>query len=116
MNVMLADIEAEALMGAVGALHGVGPGVRGVICDVADPACVDDAARVAYKAFGTVHVVCNNAGVGGGSGRTPFHPTLGDGCSTSTWRAFCTVSEPSCRTSALTARAATSSTRRPRPG
>ena len=68
MNVMLADIEAEALMGAVQALHGVGPGVRGVICDVADPISVDDAARVAYEAFGTVHVVCNNAGVSGGSG------------------------------------------------
>src|ERR1700681_2154167 len=48
MNVMLADIEAEALTGAVRALHGTGPGVHGVICDVADAASVDDAANAAY--------------------------------------------------------------------
>ncbi len=78
MNVMLADIEAEALTGAVRALQGMGPGVRGVICDVADPASVDDAANAAYQAFGTVHVVCNNAGVGGGSGV--------DAISLDTWR------------------------------
>jgi NAD(P)-dependent dehydrogenase (short-subunit alcohol dehydrogenase family) len=78
MNVMLADIEAEALTGAVRALHGTGPGVRGVICDVADPASVEDAAKAAYEAFGTVHIVCNNAGVGGGSGI--------DAISLDTWR------------------------------
>jgi NAD(P)-dependent dehydrogenase (short-subunit alcohol dehydrogenase family) len=78
MNVMLADIEAEALMGGVRALHGTGPGVRGVICDVADPASVEDAAKAAYEAFGTVHIVCNNAGVGGGSGI--------DAISLDTWR------------------------------
>jgi NAD(P)-dependent dehydrogenase (short-subunit alcohol dehydrogenase family) len=69
MHVVLADIEAEALAGAVQALHRTGPGVRGVICDVADPASVDDAAKAADEAFGTVHIVCNNAGVGGGTGR-----------------------------------------------
>jgi NAD(P)-dependent dehydrogenase (short-subunit alcohol dehydrogenase family) len=78
MNVMLADIEAEALTGAVRTLHGTGPGVRGVICDVADPASVDDAAKAAYEAFGTVHIVCNSAGVGGGSGI--------DAISLDTWR------------------------------
>jgi NAD(P)-dependent dehydrogenase (short-subunit alcohol dehydrogenase family) len=78
MNVMLADIEAAALTGAVRALQGTGPGVRGVICDVADPASVDGAANAAYQAFGTVHVVCNNAGVGGGGGI--------DAISLDTWR------------------------------
>jgi NAD(P)-dependent dehydrogenase (short-subunit alcohol dehydrogenase family) len=78
IKVMLADIEAEALTGAVRALQGTGPGVRGVICDVADPASVDDAANAAYQTFGTVHVVCNNAGVGGGSGV--------DAISLDTWR------------------------------
>ena len=78
MHVMLADIEAQALTGAVQALHGTGPGVRGVICDVADPASVDDAAKAAYEAFGTVHIVCNNAGVGGGTGI--------DAISLDTWR------------------------------
>src|SRR4051794_4464388 len=68
MKVMLADIEANALKAAVNSLRNVGPGVHGVTCDVADPISVDLAAEASYDAFGSVHVVCNNAGVGGGSG------------------------------------------------
>jgi NAD(P)-dependent dehydrogenase (short-subunit alcohol dehydrogenase family) len=68
MKVMLADIEAEALAAAVKRLHGSGPDVRGVCCDVADPVSVERAAAASFEAFGHVHVVCNNAGVGGGSG------------------------------------------------
>ena len=68
MKVMLADIESNALARAVESLRGLGPDVRGVACDVADPKSVEDAARASYAAFGHVHVVCNNAGVAAGSG------------------------------------------------
>jgi NAD(P)-dependent dehydrogenase (short-subunit alcohol dehydrogenase family) len=68
MKVMLADIESGALAAAVDSLRGVGPDVRGVTCDVADAASVKRAAEASYAAFGNVHVVCNNAGVAGGSG------------------------------------------------
>jgi NAD(P)-dependent dehydrogenase (short-subunit alcohol dehydrogenase family) len=68
MKVMLADIEADALAAAVKGLDDVGPGVRGVVCDVADPASVEDAARASWEAFGNVHVVCNNAGVAAAGG------------------------------------------------
>ena len=68
MNVMLADIEPEALAAAVARLRDIGPAVRSVPCDVADADSVERAARAAFEAFGNVHVVCNNAGVGGGSG------------------------------------------------
>jgi NAD(P)-dependent dehydrogenase (short-subunit alcohol dehydrogenase family) len=68
MNVMLADIEAAALTEAVDSLRDVGPDTRGVICDVADSASVGRAAQASYDAFGHVHVLCNNAGVAGGSG------------------------------------------------
>jgi len=68
MNVMLADIETEALAVAVESLQGLGPGARGVACDVADPASVERAAEASSEAFGNVHVVCNNAGVAGGGG------------------------------------------------
>ena len=68
MKVMLADIETEALANAVKSLHNVGPGVRGVICDVGDAASVEHAAQASYEAFGNVHVVCNNAGVAAGGG------------------------------------------------
>ncbi len=68
MRVMLADVEADALAAAVEGLRGGGPEVRGVVCDVADAGSVDRAAAAAFAAFGRVHVVCNNAGVAGGSG------------------------------------------------
>jgi NAD(P)-dependent dehydrogenase (short-subunit alcohol dehydrogenase family) len=66
MNVMLADIEADALETAVGSLRN--PNVRGVACDVTDPASVEQAARTSFDAFGNVHVVCNDAGVAAGGG------------------------------------------------
>jgi NAD(P)-dependent dehydrogenase (short-subunit alcohol dehydrogenase family) len=68
MQVMLADIETAALAAAVKSLHNVGPAVRSVICDVADPASVERAAKASFDAFGNVHLVCNNAGVAAGGG------------------------------------------------
>jgi NAD(P)-dependent dehydrogenase (short-subunit alcohol dehydrogenase family) len=68
MKVMLADIEADALAAAVKSLENFAPDVRGVACDVADPVSVERAAKASYEAFGNVHVICNNAGVAGGSG------------------------------------------------
>lgn len=78
MKVMLADIEADALANAVDRLREAGGSVDGVVCDVADPASVEQAAEASYRAFGKVHVVCNNAGVAGGSGV--------DDISLDTWR------------------------------
>jgi NAD(P)-dependent dehydrogenase (short-subunit alcohol dehydrogenase family) len=77
MKVMLADIETDALAAAVTSLRDFGE-VRGVACDVAAPASVERAAEASYEAFGNVHVVCNNAGVGAGSGI--------DDISLDTWR------------------------------
>ena len=68
MKVMLADIETEALALAIESLHDLGPRVRGIACDVTDLVSVEHAAKATYEAFGNVHVVCNNAGVAGGSG------------------------------------------------
>jgi NAD(P)-dependent dehydrogenase (short-subunit alcohol dehydrogenase family) len=68
MNVMLADIEADALAAGVASLRGFGPDVRGVACDVADAGSVERAAEASYQAFGYVHVVCNNAGVAAAGG------------------------------------------------
>lgn len=63
MKVMLADIEAGALGTAVESLRPFAPNVRGIVCDVADPAAVERAAQASFEAFGKVHVLCNNAGV-----------------------------------------------------
>ncbi|WFU59316.1 SDR family NAD(P)-dependent oxidoreductase [Bradyrhizobium pachyrhizi] len=68
MKVMLADIETGPLDKAVDALRAGGADVHGVVCDVADPLSVDRAAEASFRAFGKVHVVCNNAGVAAGGG------------------------------------------------
>jgi NAD(P)-dependent dehydrogenase (short-subunit alcohol dehydrogenase family) len=78
MTVMLVDIERVALDEAVATLAVSSPDVRGIVCDVADPASVERAALATHQAFGNVHVVCNNAGVAGGSGI--------DDISLATWR------------------------------
>ena len=78
MRVMLADIETDALAGAVDHLRQAGFDVRGIGCDVTDPVSVEQAAEAAFAAFGRVHVICNNAGVAGGSGI--------DDISLDTWR------------------------------
>jgi NAD(P)-dependent dehydrogenase (short-subunit alcohol dehydrogenase family) len=57
MRVMLADIETDALALAVEKLQGLGPGVRGVICDVADPASVERAAEASFEAKGRLRVL-----------------------------------------------------------
>ena len=67
-KVMLADIEKAALDVAVASLSGSGPEIQGVVCDVSDPASVDAAAEVSFSAFGKVHILCNNAGVGARGG------------------------------------------------
>jgi NAD(P)-dependent dehydrogenase (short-subunit alcohol dehydrogenase family) len=78
MNVMLADIELDALTLAVESLRDVGPNVRGTVCDVTNPASLEQAADRSYETFGNVHIVCNNAGVAAGSGI--------DDISLDTWR------------------------------
>ena len=65
MRVMLADIEATVLERALAELRADGHTAESVLCDVADAASVERAAAAAVAAFGTVHIVCNNAGVGG---------------------------------------------------
>ena len=66
MNVMLADIEEAPLQAAVADLEARQVRVASVLCDVADRAAVSAAAEATVAAFGKVHVVCNNAGVGAG--------------------------------------------------
>ncbi|MCP1833941.1 NAD(P)-dependent dehydrogenase (short-subunit alcohol dehydrogenase family) [Bradyrhizobium sp. USDA 4532] len=72
MKVMLADIEAGPLDEAVDALRAGGADAHGVVCDVADRLSVDRAAEASFRAFGKVHVVCNNAGVAAGGGIDPI--------------------------------------------
>ena len=63
MAVVLCDIRGDRLDAALAEVRGLGGRAIAVITDVSDRAAVEHAAREAQKAFGAVHVVCNNAGV-----------------------------------------------------
>lgn len=80
MKVMLADIERHALKAAIETLRRAHPSreIRGIVCDVSDSESVRQAAQEAINAFGNIHLLCNNAGVAGGSGI--------DDISIETWR------------------------------
>ena len=64
MQVVMADVEEEALARSATQLEADGADVLGVLCDVSDAAAVRDLAEQTLSAYGGVHVVCNNAGVG----------------------------------------------------
>jgi len=68
MHVVMADVEEPALSKAAAAIADTGASVLPVVTDVADRGAVDALRDSATAAFGAVHVVCNNAGVGGPHG------------------------------------------------
>ena len=63
MRVVLADVERPALDLAVQELQQQERDVIGVLADVSDAAAVERLRDEALKAYGAIHVVCNNAGV-----------------------------------------------------
>jgi NAD(P)-dependent dehydrogenase (short-subunit alcohol dehydrogenase family) len=65
MKIVMADIEASALEAAASSLPASVERVTAV-CDVSDGEQIEALRRTAIDAFGAVHLVCNNAGVGGG--------------------------------------------------
>jgi NAD(P)-dependent dehydrogenase (short-subunit alcohol dehydrogenase family) len=67
MKLVLADIEDDELARAVSELRADGADAVGVHADVARLEDVEAIRDRALDAFGRVHVVCNNAGVAGGS-------------------------------------------------
>lgn len=69
-NVVVGDIEEPAIVDTVAELETAGGEALGVRCDVADAASVDALRDAAVERFGTVDVVCLNAGVAAGG---PMH-------------------------------------------
>jgi NAD(P)-dependent dehydrogenase (short-subunit alcohol dehydrogenase family) len=68
MKIVLADIEADALSDAAAKLRASGADVLDVVTDVSVEDQMIDLATNTFTHFGTAHIVCNNAGVGGGGG------------------------------------------------
>lgn len=64
MKVVIADNDTDDLAAAAGQLDEYGE-VHPVLTDVADEDAVRNLAHSALQRFGAVHVLCNNAGVGG---------------------------------------------------
>ncbi|HMG44700.1 MAG TPA: SDR family NAD(P)-dependent oxidoreductase [Acidimicrobiales bacterium] len=64
MRVVVADVEVAALERTVAELRDGGAEVTGVPTDVTSFESVCALADAAYAAYGAVHVLCNNAGVG----------------------------------------------------
>jgi len=77
MRVVLADIEEPVLEQAVSRLQDAGFEALGVPTDVSQAESVEALAQRTLETFGGVHVVCNNAGVGGGFS-TVWEATLKD--------------------------------------
>jgi len=67
MRVVLADVRPSELDGTVGQLRSRGLEVTGVATDVSKPASVAALRDRTLEAYGAVHVVCNNAGIGAGA-------------------------------------------------
>jgi NAD(P)-dependent dehydrogenase (short-subunit alcohol dehydrogenase family) len=70
MNVVLSDIDEAKLDAAVNEIRGDGGNVEGVVTDVALEADNVQLLDASIDAFGTVDVVCLNAGVQGSIGRS----------------------------------------------
>jgi len=68
MNIVIGDIEAEPLALAEAAIAAKGVKVLPRRIDVAKAEDVEALAESAYRHFGSVNILCNNAGVGGSPG------------------------------------------------
>jgi NAD(P)-dependent dehydrogenase (short-subunit alcohol dehydrogenase family) len=68
MNIVLTDIDATNLQKAAAELETSGVPVLAAVLDVADEAQWQSVSKQAIERFGKIHMVVNNAGVGGGSG------------------------------------------------
>jgi NAD(P)-dependent dehydrogenase (short-subunit alcohol dehydrogenase family) len=66
MNLVLADVQQDALDKVVAELQGAGASVLPFKLDVSDAAQVEAMAQATLKRFGAPHLVFNNAGVGAG--------------------------------------------------
>ena len=84
MHVVLADVQTGPLQATVDAIRAELSGtaapadVIGVVTDVTNYASVEALRDAAIDAFGTVHVLCNNAGIGAGAEGRMWEHELND--------------------------------------
>jgi NAD(P)-dependent dehydrogenase (short-subunit alcohol dehydrogenase family) len=78
MRVALADVDGPGLAAAVASLRDTGADVIGVDTDVSSFPSVEALRDRCLAAFGAVHVVCNNAGIGAGAEGSIWEHELND--------------------------------------
>ncbi len=74
MSVVMADIEEETLAREATRLETDGASVLGVLTDVRDPTAVESLRDQAMSVYGSVHLLCNNAGVAPGGAMAETTP------------------------------------------
>jgi NAD(P)-dependent dehydrogenase (short-subunit alcohol dehydrogenase family) len=67
MNVVIADVVTELVERTTAELRGEGREVTGVVTDVTSLESVEALRDATLAAYGAVHLVCNNAGIGSGA-------------------------------------------------
>jgi NAD(P)-dependent dehydrogenase (short-subunit alcohol dehydrogenase family) len=67
MKAVIADIDARLVEQTTQELQAQGHDVIGVVTDVTEPESVEALRDAALDAYGAVHVLCNNAGIGSGA-------------------------------------------------
>ena len=78
MKVVIADIEEPVLAATVKELREQSAEVTGVVTDVGKYESVEALRDAALSAYGKVHVLCNNAGIGSGGGGRAWEHELSD--------------------------------------
>jgi NAD(P)-dependent dehydrogenase (short-subunit alcohol dehydrogenase family) len=78
MKVVLADVEQDALVNAADKLRAEGLEVTGVVCDVADYGSMEQLRDTVLEQYGSVHLLCNNAGIGAGAEGAQWDHELND--------------------------------------
>jgi NAD(P)-dependent dehydrogenase (short-subunit alcohol dehydrogenase family) len=78
MSVVMADIEQPVLEREASRIIAAGGAVTAVVCDVSDAAQVADLRDAAVAAYGSVQLLCNNAGVAAGRPNHKTKPAIWD--------------------------------------
>ena len=66
MNIVIADIQDKQLKVAESELQEITDNLLALVVDTTDTGSIENAAEKVENTFGNLHVLCNNAGIGGG--------------------------------------------------
>lgn len=71
-SVVVSDISVEKARGVADAINAAGGSATAVVCNVLEDADLVNLIATAVRTYGTVNILVNNAGMGGGGRENPF--------------------------------------------